>query len=167
MAYTFKLETKKNIGTADSAVYTCPGGTATTIIGMNLANTTSSAITADSLGSKNIGVLRKALNICQHTVIIIITRNLSKILPSNVLLVLIDSVILSNKITTRDKEKRTIILIPKDKFELESCEPTSIHQINGPNIKRTKIILKKVANMPVLDSISNSLFELKNAHCII
>ena len=47
MANTFKLETKKNIGTADSAVYTCPGGTATTIIGMNLANTTSSAITAD------------------------------------------------------------------------------------------------------------------------
>ena len=47
MANTFKLETKKNRGTADSAVYTCPGGTATTIIGMNLANTTSSAITAD------------------------------------------------------------------------------------------------------------------------
>ena len=47
MANTFKLETKKNIGTVDSAVYTCPGATATTIIGMNLANTTSSAITAD------------------------------------------------------------------------------------------------------------------------
>ena len=28
-------------------MYTCPGGTATTIIGMNLANKTSSAITAD------------------------------------------------------------------------------------------------------------------------
>ena len=47
MANTFKLETQKNIGLSDSAVYTCPGGTATTIIGMNLANTTSSAITAD------------------------------------------------------------------------------------------------------------------------
>lgn len=47
MANTFKLETKKNIGLSDSVVYTCPGGTATTIIGMNLANTTSSAITAD------------------------------------------------------------------------------------------------------------------------
>ena len=47
MANTFKLETKKNIGLSDSAVYTCPGATATTIIGMNLANTTSSAITAD------------------------------------------------------------------------------------------------------------------------
>jgi len=47
MANTFKLETKKNIGLADSAVYTCPAATATTIIGLNLANTTSSAITAD------------------------------------------------------------------------------------------------------------------------
>jgi len=47
MANTFKLETKKNIGLSDSAVYTCPGATATTIIGMNLANITSSAITAD------------------------------------------------------------------------------------------------------------------------
>ena len=47
MANTFKLETKKDIGTSDSAVYTCPGGTATTIIGLNLANKTSSAITAD------------------------------------------------------------------------------------------------------------------------
>ena len=40
MPNTFKVKTKKNIGTADSAVYTCPGATATTIIGMNLANTT-------------------------------------------------------------------------------------------------------------------------------
>ena len=47
MANTFKLETKKNIGLLASAVYTCPGGTDTTIIGMNLANITSSAITAD------------------------------------------------------------------------------------------------------------------------
>ena len=47
MANTFKVKTKKNIGTADSAVYTCPGSTQTTIIGLNLANTTSSAVTAD------------------------------------------------------------------------------------------------------------------------
>ena len=47
MANTFKVKTKKNIGTADSAVYTCPGSTQTTIIGMNLANTTSSAVTSD------------------------------------------------------------------------------------------------------------------------
>ena len=47
MANAFKVKTKKNIGTADSAVYTCPGSTETTIIGLNLANTTSSAVTAD------------------------------------------------------------------------------------------------------------------------
>ena len=47
MPNTFKVKTKKNIGAADSAVYTCPGGTATTIIGLNLANTTSGAITSD------------------------------------------------------------------------------------------------------------------------
>ena len=47
MANTFKVKTKKDIGTADSAIYTCPGGTATTIIGLNLANTTSSAVTSD------------------------------------------------------------------------------------------------------------------------
>tara|TARA_B100001287_G_C22417506_1_gene405332 strand:- start:197 stop:526 length:330 start_codon:yes stop_codon:yes gene_type:complete len=47
MANTFKVKTKKDIGTADSAIYTCPGGTATTIIGLNLANKTSSAITSD------------------------------------------------------------------------------------------------------------------------
>ena len=46
MPNAFKLLTKKNIGTADSAVYTCPGATETTIIGLNLANTTSSAIEA-------------------------------------------------------------------------------------------------------------------------
>ena len=47
MPNTFKVKTKKNIGTADSAVYTCPGGTATTIIGLNLANTTTGAGTSD------------------------------------------------------------------------------------------------------------------------
>ena len=47
MPNTFKVKTNKNIGTADSAVYTCPGATATTIIGLNLANTTSSAVTSD------------------------------------------------------------------------------------------------------------------------
>ena len=47
MSNTFKVKTKKDIGTADSAIYTCPGGTATTIIGLNLANTTCSAVTSD------------------------------------------------------------------------------------------------------------------------
>ncbi len=47
MANAFKVKTKTDLGTADSAVYTCPGGTQTTIIGLNLANTTSSAIEAN------------------------------------------------------------------------------------------------------------------------
>ena len=47
MANAFKLNTKKNIGTADSAIYTCPSATETTIIGLNLANTTTSAIEAN------------------------------------------------------------------------------------------------------------------------
>ena len=47
MANTFKVKTKTNIGTADSDVYTCPSATATTVIGLNLANTTSSAVTSD------------------------------------------------------------------------------------------------------------------------
>ena len=47
MANTFKVKTVNNVGTSDSDVYTCPSATQTTIIGMNLANTTSSAITAD------------------------------------------------------------------------------------------------------------------------
>ena len=47
MANAFKVKTKKNIGTADSAIYTCPTSTQTTIIGLNLANTTSSSVTTD------------------------------------------------------------------------------------------------------------------------
>ena len=47
MPNTFKLKTVNNIGTSDSDVYTVPSATATTIIGMNLANITNSAVTAD------------------------------------------------------------------------------------------------------------------------
>ena len=47
MPNTFKVKTKKNIGTADSAVYTCPSATQTTIIGMNLANTTTGSVLAN------------------------------------------------------------------------------------------------------------------------
>ena len=47
MANAFKLNTKKNIGTADSPIYTCPDSTETTIIVLNLANTTTSAIEAN------------------------------------------------------------------------------------------------------------------------
>ena len=47
MPNTFKVKTKKNIGTVDSAVYTCPTSTATTIIGLNLANTTTGSVLAN------------------------------------------------------------------------------------------------------------------------
>ena len=47
MANTFKLKTVNNIGTSDSDIYTVPSATQTTVIGMNLANITSGAITAD------------------------------------------------------------------------------------------------------------------------
>ena len=47
MPNTFKLKTVNNIGTSDSDVNTVPSATSTTVIGMNLANITSSAITAD------------------------------------------------------------------------------------------------------------------------
>ena len=50
MPNTFKVKTKKNIGTADSAVYTCPSATQTTIIGMNLANTTTGSVLGAILG---------------------------------------------------------------------------------------------------------------------
>ena len=47
MANTFKVKTVNNVGTSDSDVYTCPSATQTTIIGMNLANITTSAVAAD------------------------------------------------------------------------------------------------------------------------
>ena len=47
MPNTFKLKTVNNIGTSDSDIYTVPSATQTTVIGMNLANITSGAITAD------------------------------------------------------------------------------------------------------------------------
>jgi len=47
MANAFKVKTKIGLGTADSAVYTCPGATQTTIIGMNLANIKSTSIQAN------------------------------------------------------------------------------------------------------------------------
>ena len=47
MANTFKVKTVNNVVTSDSDVYTCPSATQTTIIGMNLANITTSAVAAD------------------------------------------------------------------------------------------------------------------------
>lgn len=47
MANTFKTKFSKNVGTSAATVYTGPSATATTIIGMTVANTTASTITVD------------------------------------------------------------------------------------------------------------------------
>lgn len=47
MPNTFKNFHSKNVGTSAATVYTCPASTQTTIIGMSVANTTASPITAD------------------------------------------------------------------------------------------------------------------------
>lgn len=47
MPNTFKNFHSKNVGTSAVTVYTCPASTQTTIIGMSVANTTASPITAD------------------------------------------------------------------------------------------------------------------------
>ena len=69
MANTFKVKTKTNIGTADSDVYTCPSATATTVIGLNLANTTSSAVTADITLVNNDGDNVKIVKFCSNLLI--------------------------------------------------------------------------------------------------
>jgi hypothetical protein len=45
---TFKSYPSKNVGTSAASVYTCPASTQTTIIGLSMANTTSSPITTDA-----------------------------------------------------------------------------------------------------------------------
>ena len=47
MANTFKNQFSKSVGTSAATIYTGPSATATTIIGMTVANTTSSTITVD------------------------------------------------------------------------------------------------------------------------
>lgn len=47
MANTFKSKFSKSVGTSAATIYTGPAATATTIIGMTVANTTASAITVD------------------------------------------------------------------------------------------------------------------------
>lgn len=49
MANTFSRKTSRNVGTSLTAVggYTVGGGTTTTIIGLNLANTTTAPVTVD------------------------------------------------------------------------------------------------------------------------
>jgi hypothetical protein len=48
MANTFKSYPSKNVGTSAATIYTCPSATQTTLIGLSVANTTSSPITADA-----------------------------------------------------------------------------------------------------------------------
>lgn len=47
MANDFKIKTKADVGDSAATVYTCPASTETTIIGMSVANTSSSSITVD------------------------------------------------------------------------------------------------------------------------
>jgi hypothetical protein len=47
MANTFKNQFSKSVGTSAATIYTAPSATATTAIGMTVANTTSSSITVD------------------------------------------------------------------------------------------------------------------------
>lgn len=56
MANTFKSYPVKDVGTSASTVYTCPSATQTTLIGLSMANTSSSTITTDAY------VTRSAVN---------------------------------------------------------------------------------------------------------
>lgn len=53
---TFKSYPSKNVGTSAATVYTCPSATQTTLIGLSMANTSSSPITTDAY------VTRSAVN---------------------------------------------------------------------------------------------------------
>jgi hypothetical protein len=48
MANTFKSYASKNVGTSAATVYTCPSSTQTTLIGLSMANTSTSPITSDA-----------------------------------------------------------------------------------------------------------------------
>jgi len=48
MANTFKNSFAKSVGTSAVTVYTCPSATQTTLIGLSVANTTTSPITCDA-----------------------------------------------------------------------------------------------------------------------
>lgn len=48
MANIFKTKFSKSVGTSAATIYTGPAATATTIIGMTIANITSSVITVDA-----------------------------------------------------------------------------------------------------------------------
>jgi hypothetical protein len=53
---TFKSYASKNVGTSAATVYTCPASTQTTLIGLSMANTSTSPITTDAY------VTRSAVN---------------------------------------------------------------------------------------------------------
>ena len=55
MANTFKLETDTAIGTSPATVYTTPSATATTVIGMTVANIVTSQIEVDVQVTNNDG----------------------------------------------------------------------------------------------------------------
>jgi len=48
MPNTFKNSFSKNVGTSAVTVYTCPSATQTTLIGLSVANTSTSPITCDA-----------------------------------------------------------------------------------------------------------------------
>lgn len=48
MPNTFKSFANKNVGTSAATVYTCPSATQTTLIGLSMANTSTSPITTDA-----------------------------------------------------------------------------------------------------------------------
>jgi hypothetical protein len=48
MANTFKNSFSKSVGTSAATVYTAPSATQTTLIGLSVANTTTSPITCDA-----------------------------------------------------------------------------------------------------------------------
>ena len=47
MANTFKLKTKANVGVTTVGIYTAPAATTTVVIGITLANKTTTGVTAD------------------------------------------------------------------------------------------------------------------------
>lgn len=53
---TFKSYASKNVGTSAETIYTCPASTQTTLIGLSMANTSTSPITTDAY------VTRSAVN---------------------------------------------------------------------------------------------------------
>ena len=64
MPNNFKVKTSGSIGATAHTVYTCPTGTQTTVIGLNLANILTTGITANVLfenaDSDNISIIKNA-----------------------------------------------------------------------------------------------------------